>query len=582
MAQDSNNTKGSSRTREELLDDWYESVASAGDGRDQTIGIFGGRSASSDGTVSSSRARLSRVREIISIVRRYDIFHGLTPQSLRQMLEELGPTFVKAGQILSMRSEILPESFTRELAKLRTDVEPMDRETVLQALRDEYDQPLEELFDAIDDQPLGSASVAQVHKAKLATGELVAVKVQRPHVQETMAQDIAIMRSLAKYVDRYMGDERFLDMQSVMDELWQSFREETDFLVEARSLEEFRRNNADCAYVSCPRPFPALCTRHVVVMDFVQGIPIDQTKQLKDAGYDLEEIGVKLVDNYTKQMIDDGFFHADPHPGNLVISGGKIVYLDLGIMGRLSSHDRKALADMVEAVAKLDSAGLADGLIRFSISDTSNIDHAHLLQDLDAIVADYGTADLSDLDIAAFVNSLILMARKNGIELPGTVTMLARSLVTLEGVVDHLMPNASIVGIIERHLRAYASPVQLVKQESEKLALEGVSAAHGMLGAASKADLAMSMLTRGQLRMNLDIAGTEDPLEDIGRIANRLTMSIIVAGLFIGSSVIYYARIQPVIFGIPVIGFLGYIVALVLGVWVAWDIIQDNRRHRRH
>ena len=582
MAQDSNNTKGSPRTREELLDHWYESVASAGDDRDQTIGIFGGRSASSDGTVSSSRARLSRVREIISIVRRYDIFHGLTPQSLRQMLEELGPTFVKAGQILSMRSEILPESFTRELAKLRTDVEPMDRETVLQALRDEYDQPLEELFDAIDDQPLGSASVAQVHKAKLVTGELVAIKVQRPHVQETMAQDIAIMRSLAKYVDRCMGDKQFLDMKSVMDELWQSFREETDFLVEARSLEEFRRNNADCAYISCPRPFPALCTRHVVVMDFVQGIPIDQTKQLKDAGYDLEEIGVKLVDNYTKQMIDDGFFHADPHPGNLVISGGKIVYLDLGIMGRLSSHDRKALADMVEAVAKLDSAGLADGLIRFSISDTSNIDHAHLLQDLDAIVADYGTADLSDLDIAAFVNSLILMARKNGIELPGTVTMLARSLVTLEGVVDHLMPNASIVGIIERHLRAYASPVQLVKQESEKLALEGVSAAHGMLGAASKADLAMSMLTRGQLRMNLDIAGTEDPLEDIGRIANRLTMSIIVAGLFIGSSVIYYARIQPVIFGIPVIGFLGYIVALVLGVWVAWDIIQDNRRHRRH
>lgn len=581
MAQNSNNTRGSSRTRDELLDDWYESVASAGDDRDQTIGIFGGRSASSDGTTSSSGARLSRVREIISIVRRYDIFHGLTPQSLRQMLEELGPTFVKAGQILSMRSEILPESFTRELAKLRTDVEPMDRETVLQALRDEYDQPLEELFDAIDDQPLGSASVAQVHKAKLATGELVAIKVQRPHVQETMAQDIAIMRSLAKYVDRCMGDKQFLDMKSVMDELWQSFREETDFLVEARSLEEFRRNNADCAYVSCPRPFPDLCTRHVVVMDFVQGIPIDQTTQLQEAGYDLEEIGTKLVDNYTKQMIDDGFFHADPHPGNLVVSGGKIVYLDLGIMGRLSSHDRKALADMVASVAKLDSAGLADGLIRFSISDTSNIDHAHLLQDLDAIVADYGTADLSDLDIAAFVNSLVLMARKNGIELPGTVTMLARSLVTLEGVVDHLTPNASIVGIIERHLRAYASPAQLAKQETEKLALEGVSAAHGMLGAASKANLAMSMLTRGQLRMNLDIAGTEDPLEDIGRIANRLTMSIIVAGLFIGSSVVYYAHIQPVIFGIPVIGFLGYIVALVLGVWVAWDIVRDNRRHHR-
>ena len=581
MTQEKNGQKGSSRTREELLDAWYRDVASAGADHDQTIGIFGGRSASSDGATSTSGARLSRVREILSIVRRYDIFHGLTPESLRRLLEELGPTFVKAGQILSMRSEILPESFTHELAKLRTDVEPMDRETVLQALRDEYDKPIEEIFDAIDDRPLGSASVAQVHKAKLVTGELVAVKVQRPHVQEIMAQDIAIMRSLTKYMDRFMGDEQFLDLQSVMDELWQSFREETDFLVEARSLEEFRRNNADCAYVSCPRPFPTLCTRHVVVMDFVQGIPIDQTKRLEEAGYDLSEIGTKLVDNYTKQMIDDGFFHADPHPGNLVISGGKIVYLDLGIMGRLSSHDRKALADMVEAVAKLDSAGLADGLIRFSISDTSKIDHAHLLQDLDAIVADYGTSDLSDLDIAAFVNSLVSMARKNGIELPGTVTMLARSLVTLEGVVDRLMPDASIVQIIEHHLRAYASPAQLAKKETERFALESVNAAHGMLGAASKADLAMKMLTRGQLRMNLDIAGTADPLEDIGRIANRLTMSIIVAGLFIGSSVVYYARIQPVIFGIPVIGFLGYFLALILGVWVAHDIIRDSRRHRR-
>lgn len=581
MTQEKNSQEGSSRTREELLDAWYKDVASAGADHDQTIGIFGGRSASSDGATSTSGARLSRVREILSIVRRYDIFHGLTPESLRRLLEELGPTFVKAGQILSMRSEILPESFTHELAKLRTDVEPMDRETVLQALRDEYDKPIEEIFDAIDDRPLGSASVAQVHKAKLVTGELVAVKVQRPHVQEIMAQDIAIMRSLTKYMDRFMGDEQFLDLQSVMDELWQSFREETDFLVEARSLEEFRRNNADCAYVSCPRPFPALCTRHVVVMDFVQGIPIDQTRRLEEAGYDLSEIGTKLVDNYTKQMIDDGFFHADPHPGNLVISGGKIVYLDLGIMGRLSSHDRKALADMVEAVAKLDSSGLADGLIRFSISDTSKIDHAHLLQDLDAIVADYGTSDLSDLDIAAFVNSLISMARKNGIELPGTVTMLARSLVTLEGVVDRLMPDASIVQIIEHHLRAYASPAQLAKKETERFALESVNAAHGMLGAASKADLAMKMLTRGQLRMNLDIAGTADPLEDIGRIANRLTMSIIVAGLFIGSSVVYYARIQPVIFGIPVIGFLGYFAALLLGVWVAHDIIRDSRRHRR-
>ena len=568
------------RSAQELLDAWYDSVSkdTSSDER-QTIGLFGGRSAEDYALTRGSR--LARIREIVSIVRRYDIFHGLTPKSLRRMLEELGPTFVKAGQILSMRSEILPESFMRELGKLRTDVEPMDRDTVIEALRAEYERPIEDIFDAIDDRPLGSASVAQVHKARLVTGELVAVKIQRPHVQEIMAQDISIMRSLARYASKFMGDEQFLDLQSVVDELWQSFREETDFLVEARSLAEFRRNNAECEFIDCPMPYPALCTRHVVVMDYVEGIPINDTGRLLREGYDIAEIGIKLADNYTSQMLDDGFFHADPHPGNLVVRGGKIVYLDLGIMGRLSSHDRSAMRDMVTAVARCDSPGLAEGLKRFSVSDTSGIDDAHLLSDLDAIVADYGLSDLSDLDVGAFFNSLVSMAQKDGIELPSSVTMLARSLVTLEGTVHDLLPDTSIVEIIHAHLKAHSSVSELARHESRRLARESVAATHGLLSAASDAGLAMRMLTRGQLRVNLDLAGTADPLEDLSRIANRLTLSVIVAGLFIGSSVVYYARIQPVIFGIPIIGFVGYFVAFILGVWVAWDIISESHRRRR-
>ena len=568
------------RSAQELLDAWYESVSKETPSDDrQTIGLFGGRS--SEDYALTRGSRLARIGEIVSIVRRYDIFHGLTPKSLRRMLEELGPTFVKAGQILSMRSEILPESFMRELGKLRTDVEPMSRDTVIEALRAEYETPIEDIFDAIDDRPLGSASVAQVHKARLVSGELVAVKIQRPHVQEIMAQDISIMRSLARYASKFMGDEQFLDLQSVVDELWQSFREETDFLVEARSLAEFRRNNAECEFIDCPMPYPSLCTKHVVVMDYIEGIPINDTGRLLREGYDISEIGIKLADNYTSQMLDDGFFHADPHPGNLVVRGGKIVYLDLGIMGRLSSHDRSAMRDMVTAVARCDSPGLAEGLKRFSISDTSGIDDAHLLADLDAIVADYGLADLSDLDVGAFFNSLISMAQKDGIELPSSVTMLARSLVTLEGTVHGLLPDTSIVEIIHAHLKAHTHVSELAKHESRRLARESVAATHGLLSAASDAGLAMRMLTRGQLRVNLDLAGTADPLEDLSRIANRLTLSVIVAGLFIGSSVVYYARIQPVIFGIPIIGFVGYFVAFILGVWVAWDIISESHRRRR-
>ena len=373
----------------ERLRSWYETVVGEAPTREETIGLLGGRSKGNDQDGLGVVARYKRVMQILSIVRTYDIFHGLTPTSFRHMLEELGPTFVKAGQILSMRSEILPESFCRELAKLRTDVEPMTREVVLETLRGEYDTPIEKIFDAIDDIPLGSASVAQVHKARLVTGETVAIKLQRPNVRAIMAQDIGIMRSIARHASRIVGDTQVLDIQSVVEELWQSFREETDFLVEARALNEFRHNNEDCAFVTCPKPYPGLCTEHVVVMDYIEGISISRTHELTEKGYELSEIGEKLVDNYTRQMLDDGFFHADPHPGNILISGGQIVYIDLGIMGRLSSHDRKALRDMVIAVGEYDIPRLKDGLLRFvDMSDLSDLDHASLLADLDLAPAE--------------------------------------------------------------------------------------------------------------------------------------------------------------------------------------------------
>ncbi|OFK24106.1 AarF/ABC1/UbiB kinase family protein [Olsenella sp. HMSC062G07] len=548
---------------------------------DETIGLLGGGLKGAGRYRISRASKLARLWEILSIASHYDLLRGLTPLTLRQLLEELGPTFVKAGQILSMRSEILPQSFCEELAKLRTSVEPMGRDLLLDTLRAEYDQPLEDIFDAIDDVPLGSASVAQVHKARLASGELVAVKVQRPHVQEIMAQDISIMRSLAARAARVMGEEQFLDLQSVMDELWQSFLEETDFQVEARSLEEFRRNNADCRFVGSPRPIPRYCTEHVVVMEYMEGIPIDDVDALREAGYDLREVGTKLVDNYAQQMLDDGFFHADPHPGNLVVQKGKIIYLDLGIMGRLSSHDRLALQEMVFAVAGHDVARLKEGLLRFSVGELGDVDHPHLLADLDHIMDEFGTADLSELDVAAFINALISMARKDGVELPGSVIMLGRSLVTLEGVANALIPDVSMVEIIRDHIRAHRDPVSQTRDDIRDFAQDALKATRSLVRAVPEASETLRMLTRGQLRMNLDLPGTTDPMSDIAHAADRLTMGIVIAGLFIGSSVIYYARIKPVIFGIPIIGLIGYLVALALGLWIVSQIIAEDRRRRR-
>lgn len=543
------------------------------------LGIFGERTVST-GDLSRG-ARRKRLREIFGILRKYDVVKGLTPQKFVSMLEDLGPTFVKAGQILSMRSEILPEPFCKELEKLRTDVEPMTYGTVLEVLEHEYDKPVAELFEVIDEKPLGSASIAQVHRARLTTGQDVALKVQRPRVREVMGQDIEIMRTVVRHLSPFMGGDQFVDLKSVVSELWDSFNEETDFLVEAKNLQEYRSNNAEIRYVTAPKPYPELCTQHVLVMDYIDGISISDPRAIVAAGYDLTEIGTKLVENYAKQVLDDGFFHADPHPGNVMVAHKKIVFIDWGMAGHLSSYYRSILRSMLLAVASHDSASLERGLIELSENHSLDIDHAALLAELDNILDTYGTMDLRDLDLGAFLSDLIGLARRYAIELPGAMTMIARGLVTLEGVIDEFLPGVSMIEIIEHHLEDTQDVQQMAAEELKELALQSRKALHGTLEALSQAGLVTDMLTRGELKMNLDFSGSQDPIEDLSHIADRLTMGIIIAGLLIGSSIVYFAGASFTIMGVPLLGFLGYLLAIGLSVYMVRDILKHDKKRRK-
>ncbi|BDC91438.1 ABC1 kinase family protein [Leptogranulimonas caecicola] len=543
------------------------------------LGIFGERTVST-GDLSRG-ARRKRLREIFGILRKYDVVKGLTPQKFVSMLEDLGPTFVKAGQILSMRSEILPEPFCKELEKLRTDVEPMTYTTVLEVLEHEYKKPVAELFEVIDEKPLGSASIAQVHRARLTTGQDVALKVQRPRVREVMGQDIEIMRTVVRHLSPFMGGDQFVDLKSVVSELWDSFNEETDFLVEAKNLQEYRSNNAEIRYVTAPKPYPELCTQHVLVMDYIDGISISDPRAIVSAGYDLTEIGTKLVDNYAKQVLDDGFFHADPHPGNVMVAHKKIVFIDWGMAGHLSSYYRSILRSMLLAVASHDSASLERGLIELSENHSLDIDHAALLAELDNILDTYGTMDLSDLDLGAFLSDLIGLARRYAIELPGAMTMIARGLVTLEGVIDEFLPGVSMIEIIEHHLKDTQDVQQMAAEELKELALQSRKALHGTLEALSQAGLVTDMLTRGELKMNLDFSGSQDPIEDLSHIADRLTMGIIIAGLLIGSSIVYFAGASFIIMGVPLLGFLGYLLAIGLSIYMVRDILKHDKKRRK-
>lgn len=549
----------------------------------ELIGLFGSRR--NDAFAAryhlTRRNKLKRLWQIARIANQFDVIHGLTPVKMRLMLEALGPTFVKVGQILSMRSEILPQAFCDELAKLRADADPMPYQTVLETLSSEYGRPIGEIFEHIDPTPLGSASLAQVHRATLLTGEDVAVKVQRPGVRETMAQDVSIMRSIARLATRVMPSAQVVDLGGVVEELWDTFESETDFLVEARNLAEFKRFCQPYVYMDCPKPYMDLCTEHVVVMDYVEGISVSHPEQLIAAGYDLKEIGTKLVDNYATQVLDDGFFHADPHPGNIIIAGGQIVLIDLGMTGRLNAKTRSVLKQMIFAVAKQDSPALADGLLRFAGTESDAADYPALLADLDTIVAEYGTVDLKDLDLASFVTALTQLAQRHGIEVPSTVTTVARALVTLEGLLDEFIPDVNMIEIISEHIATSKPLDRAAADEVKSLGVEAHAALHGLLGALCETKVAARMLTRGQLRVNMELAGAEEPMRMLSEMVNRLTMALIVVGLYVGSSIVYFAGVPPIVFGIPVVGFMGYVVAFVLSAWIVFDIYFKGRRSKR-
>ena len=520
-----------------------------------------------------------RIVDIFRVLRRYDVPRGLTPVRLRRMLEELGPTFVKMGQILSTRSEVLPQRYCDELAKLRTDADPVPFGVVRECLEAELGRPVGTVFSRIDEKPLGSASLAQVHRATLASGEEVAVKVQRPGVQQVMAQDIDILRSIARHARRFMGEEPILDLGDVVEELWLSFREETNFLMEARNLEEFFECNRDVRPVSCPRAHLPLCTEHVVVMEYVDGISISHPAQLIAAGYDLDHIGRTIVDNYARQVLDDGFFHADPHAGNIIMRDGIVYFIDLGMVGRIPAHTRAILKDIIFSVAEGDTPKLKDALTRLDVSKGSyDVDHAAFLDELDGIVQDFASVDLKDLNIGEFLTSIIMLAKRNRIELPSVVTLVARGMVTLEGLLAEYLPNINMIEIISEHIAHEKSSFERLEDLLDELSRQGGRSVKGSLAAAEHAGLALRMLTRGQLKMNTELIGSEKIIRQVGGIMDRLSMAVIIAGLFIGSSVVYYADIKPVIFGIPVLGFLGYAAALVLALLVGKDIWKNGHR----
>lgn len=517
-----------------------------------------------------------RLREILSVLSKHEIVKGITPVKLRLIVEDLGPTYVKLGQIMSMRRDMLPVKYCEELAKLRTDVHPMEFEEVREVIEQEYGTPLEKMFSEFDAHALGSASIAQVHAATLcADGMKVAVKVQRPGIRTMMARDIKLMRKLSKLLKVAGGVTNVLDFNAILDEMWFVSQQEMDFLIEARQAEEFHDRNKEIVYTSSPMIRHELTTSKVLVMEYIDGTPIDDLHTLREDGYDLREIGVKLADNYVKQIIDDAFFHADPHPGNLRVRDGKIVWIDLGMMGRLTPRDQQLFRDAVEAVVENDVSSLKTILLTMGVHK-GKINHAQLYTDIDDMLTKYGSMELSSMDMGTMLEELLSLASKHRISMPKGITILCRGIMTIEDVVCRLSPDINLVQIMGNHLKGDLFKRFDVDSELKESGRVLYHSGKKMLHIPAQVSDLLGMTIKGQTKLNLELIGSEEPLAVINKMVNKIVICIITAALLVGSCLICTTDMKPKILGIPALGMLGFFASVILGGWLMWKILRKK------
>ena len=520
----------------------------------------------------------SRLREIISVFLRHGLRDGFLKKDaaleLRRALEELGPTFVKLGQLLANRPDLLPENFCRELAKLQDDVQPEPLAQIKKTVEEELQGKIEEVFAEFQAEPLAAASTAQIHLARLPSGEQVAVKVQRAGISKIIQQDLMLLRQLVR-LGRFAPYFAVLNMEEAIEELAFSTKQELDYLLEARNIKRFAENNKGVKYLRAPEVYE-LTTSKVLVMEYLAGIRLDRIQQLTAAGYDPEEIATKLVQNYCRQILEAGFFHADPHPGNIHIVDRKIVFLDFGLVGELSPPLRKYLKQFLlgielEDLELLTNSVLGIGLWRGKVSPQK------LTRDLGELYSDYAALPLEKLKLTELMGRIMKAARRNNLAMPREMVMLLRSLITLEGVVAKLAPALSSTQLVV----PYTRQLLLTSWDPQANLSQGLTAAFRFSRAAFRLPEKLFKLLddtlAGKLKLEMEHTNLTPVMAALSKMVNRIVFSLITSGLIIGSSMLANVDVGPKVYGLPALGSIGFLGAAILGLWLVISIMRSGR-----
>ena len=515
----------------------------------------------------------TRAAEIMAVFAKHNFYaNGFTPVELRTTLEDLGPTYVKIGQIMSSRVDMLPESYCKELEKLRQNVKELDPEIAKAVIEQETGRKIEDIFLEFQDKPIGSASIGQAHYAVLKDGTKVVAKVQRPLIADMMREDFALLKKLAGIVNT-VGEaedgEQMVDLLSVIEELEKVEDEELDFRVEAENTRFFKENCIDDEEkITCPTVIDELTTERLFTMTFVDGYSIAKRDRLIEEGYDPEQIGSVILDNYIHQVLDVGTFHGDPHQGNIMVSHGKPVWIDFGMIGRITDQDVNIIQSLILSLIERDLDALVNAIMSMGAASPKT-DRNKLVQDADMMFDKYmNVTNLDELDLAALLTEITDLAAKHHISLPGKYTMLVRSVGTIEGVIEQLCPTLNLFQqitdrIMERMRKSFDIGQELISAGKDVLELG--KKVQRMPGLAYDA---LNNAVKGRLKLNFELTGYEEILKSLGDTAKNIVLALFACVLFVGSCILSTADIYPKTpDGQPLVAAAGLVFSIALAIY---------------
>lgn len=512
--------------------------------------------------------------EIMAVFAKHNFYaNGFTPEELRTTLEDLGPTYVKIGQIMSSRVDMLPESYCRELEKLRQNVKELDPEIAKAVIEQETGKKISEIYQEFRDKPLGSASVGQAHYAVLKDGTQVVTKVQRPLIAEMMREDFVLLKKLGSLINMVSqtddDSEQMIDLVSVIDELEKVTNEELDFRVEAENTRFFKENCIDDEEkISCPTVIDELTTERIFTMTFVDGYSIAKKDRLIEDGYDPEQIGSVILDNYIHQVLDVGTFHADPHQGNLMVSHGKPVWIDFGMIGRITDADVNMLQNLILSLIDRDLDKMVNTIMSMGATSPKT-DRNKLMTDADTMFDKYmNVQNLNDLDLSTLLEEVTDLADKHHISLPGKYTMLVRSIATIEGVMEQLCPELNLFAQITDRLMERVKKNFDVQQELVAAGKDALEIGRKVSKMPELAYDALNNVVKGRTKINFELTGYEEFLTGINLTVKNIVLALFACVLFIGSCLLSSADINPKTpDGQPLIAIAGIVFSIALAIY---------------